>query len=80
MPDPSYSDEARKTKYQGTIATTIVVDPTGRVRMIRVTRPLGMGLDEQAEATISTWKFDPAEKDGIPVAVQLNVEVSFHLY
>lgn len=79
-PDPSYSDEARMAKSQGTAALIIVVDPAGQVRWVRVSRPLGMGLDEQAAAAISTWKFTPADRDGTPVAVQLHVEVDFHLY
>ena len=79
-PDPSYTDEARMAKYQGTTVLTIVVDSTGDVKRIRVARPLGLGLDEQAAARISTWKFTPAEREGKPVAVQVNVEVTFNLY
>jgi len=29
---------------------------------------------------VKTWKFEPAMKDGHPVSVQINVEVSFRLY
>jgi protein TonB len=39
-----------------------------------------LGLDEKAIETVKTWKFDPAMKDGKPVAVQIIVEVAFHLY
>jgi len=67
-------------KYQGTTVLTIVVDSTGDVKRVRVARPLGLGLDEQAAAKISTWKFTPAEREGKPVAVQVNVEVTFNLY
>ena len=80
QPDPPYTDEARLAKYRGTTTLTVVVDATGQVPWIRVSRPLGMGLDEQAAATISTWKFDPALRDGTPVAVQINIEVTFNLY
>lgn len=79
-PDPDYSDEARKAKYQGTLVAWLVVDPTGKPRDLQVQIPLGFGLDEKAIAAISTWRFDPAKKDGNPVAVQINVEVSFRLY
>ena len=43
-------------------------------------RALGMGLDEKAIEAVRNWKFEPAKKDGKPVAVQINVEVNFHLY
>jgi periplasmic protein TonB len=79
-PDPEYSEEARKAKYQGTVVLWCVVGPDGRVRDVRVQRSLGLGLDEKAMEAVKTWKFDPAKKDGAPVAVQINVEVNFRLY
>ena len=79
-PDPEFTEEARKAKYQGTVVLWIVVGPDGRTRDIRVQRSLGMGLDENAIAAIRQWKFEPARKDGVAVAVQVSVEVSFRLY
>ncbi len=79
-PDPQYSDEARKAKYQGTVVLWMVVTPDGRARDIKVARSLGMGLDEKAIEAVRTWKFEPAMKDGHAVAVQINVEVNFRLY
>jgi periplasmic protein TonB len=79
-PDPEYSEEARKAKYQGTVILWLIVDPTGKPRDIKVARSLGMGLDEKAIEAVKAWKFDPARKDGAPVAVQINVEVNFRLY
>ena len=80
QPDPEYSEEARKAKYQGTCVLWLVVGPDGRPRDLRVARSLGLGLDEKAIEAVKTWKFEPAMKDGKPVAVQINVEVSFRLY
>ena len=79
-PDPEYSEEARKAKYQGTVLLWIKVGADGQVHDVRVLRTLGLGLDEKAIEAVKTWKFDPARKDGQAVAVQMNVEVSFHLY
>src|ERR1051326_2316753 len=79
-PDPEYSEEARKAKYQGTVVLWVVVGPDGRPHDIRVQRTLGMGLDEKAIEAVRQWKFEPAKKDGNPVAVQINVEVNFRLY
>lgn len=79
-PDPEYSEEARKAKYQGTLVTWLVVDPSGTPRDIQIQRPLGLGLDEKAVEKINNWRFEPATKNGEPVAVEINVEVSFHLY
>jgi TonB family protein len=79
-PDPEYSEEARKAKYQGTVLLWIQVGADGKVHDVRVLRTLGLGLDEKAIEAVKTWKFEPARKDGQPVTVQMNVEVSFHLY
>jgi TonB family protein len=79
-PDPEYSEPARRAKEQGEVLVWLVVDPNGKPRDVKVLAPLGDGLDEKATEAIKTWKFEPATKDGKPVAVQIMVEVSFRLY
>lgn len=79
-PDPEYSDEARKARYQGTVVLWIIVGPDGSTHDIRVRRSLGMGLDEKTIASIRTWKFEPARRNGVPVAVEVNIEITFRLY
>ena len=58
----------------------MIVTPEGRAQDIYVMRSAGMGLDERALEAVRTWRFEPARKDGQPVAVQISVEVSFRLY
>jgi periplasmic protein TonB len=79
-PDPEFSEEARKAKYQGTCTLMIVVSADGKPTNIRVVNSLGMGLDEKAIETVRTWRFEPGMKDGHPVNVEMAVEVDFHLY
>jgi TonB family protein len=79
-PDPEYSEEARKAKYQGTVVLWMIVDADGRPRDMKVMRSVGLGLDEKAIEAVKTWKFEPAHKDGHAVAVQISVEVDFRLY
>jgi periplasmic protein TonB len=79
-PEPEFSEEARKAKYQGTVLLQVVVGTDGRTHDIRVAQSLGMGLDEKAIEAIRQWKFEPSRKDGIPVAVLVDIEVDFHLY
>ena len=79
-PDPPYSEEARKAKYQGTVVLYIVVDTTGAVTDCRVVKPLGLGLDEKAVETVRTWKFKPGMRNDVPVPVRVMVEVSFRLF
>jgi len=79
-PEPEYSQEARAAKYQGTVTLWAVIGPDGRPRGLRVEHSLGMGLDEKALEAVNTWRFEPATKDGHPVPVMMEIEVSFHLY
>jgi len=79
-PDPEFSEEARKAKYQGTCTLMIVVATDGRPTNIRVVNSLGMGLDEKAIEAVKTWRFEPGQKNGHPVNYEMAVEVDFHLY
>jgi TonB family protein len=79
-PDPDLSTEARQLGYHGAIGLLIVVDKNGQVRNIRVSKPLGLGLEHKAVEAVTKWRFNPAEKDGQPVAVELGVQVDFRLY
>jgi TonB family protein len=79
-PDPSYDEKARKAKYQGTCSLSLIVGSDGQPRDIKVVRAIGKGLDAKAVQAVSTWRFQPATKDGKPVPVLVNVEVGFHLY
>jgi protein TonB len=79
-PEPEFSEEARKAKYQGVVVLNIIVGTDGRVHTPRVVRSLGMGLDEKAIEGVKTWKFDPSKRNGQSVAVEMNIEVAFNLY
>ena len=79
-PDPTYTEEARNAKTQGTCILWLIVDDQGNPRDIRVVRGLGNGLDAKAIEAVKQWRFHPALKDGHPVNVQISVEVGFRLY
>jgi TonB family protein len=79
-PEPEYSDAARKVKWQGAVLVSLIVEPAGTVRDVQIANPLGAGLDEKSVEAVSTWKFDPAQKDGKAVPLALKVEATFHLY
>jgi len=78
-PEPEYSEEARKAKFQGTVLLYVEIDEQGRTRNLKVVRPLGLGLDEKAMEAVSKWRFKPAVKNGAPVAVGATIEVNFRL-
>ena len=79
-PEPEFSEEARKAKFQGVCTLALIVGVDGRPTNIRVQSSLGMGLDEKAIEAVRNWKFEPGKKDGHPVATEIAIEVEFHLY
>ncbi len=79
-PNPQYSEEARKAKYQGTVVLHVIITPDGRATNIEAIKGPGLGLEEKAIEAVRTWRFNPAiGPNGKPVAVALNIEVTFRL-
>ena len=80
-PQPEYSDEARKAKYQGTVLLDVTVTADGRVITPVVIKGPGLGLVEKALAQVKNWKMLPAlGPDGRPVSSRVRIEVSFREY
>ena len=77
--EPEYSEEARKAKWQGTVVLQLVVDEHGLPQQMKVTRSLGLGLDQKAIEAVAKWRFKPGLKDGKPVPVIATIEVNFRL-
>jgi len=76
---PDYTAEAKKKKIEGTVTLAIVIDKKGDVVDAKVVKGIGYGLDENAIVAVKEWKYKPAEKDGEPVAVKMEVTVDFYL-
>jgi len=77
--DPSYTEAARRSGLQGVAVLQAIVNENGFPEMLEIVRGLGQGLDLQAILAVSHWKFKPATRDGKPLAVVINVEVTFKL-
>jgi TonB family protein len=69
------SEEARKARYKGVVVFSLVLDSTGQARGIRILSPIGFGLDQRAFHALEGWRFKPAEKNGKPVAIPMQVQV-----
>ncbi len=81
QPQAQYSDQARKTKFQGLCLVSLIVDARGSPQNVHVIKSLTPDLDQKAIEAVSKYRFEPArKKDGTPVPVMITVEVDFHLY
>ena len=78
--NPTFSDAARKAKYQGGLKITLDVGADGRVYNPVVSQRLGMGLDEMALEVLPLWRLQPARKQDQPIATPMSIEISFNLY
>jgi protein TonB len=78
--DPEFSEEARRSKTAGNVLVNLWVDENGNPSHVHVLRGIGMGLDEKAVAAVKLYKFKPAMENGKPVTVEMNVDVTFHIF
>jgi TonB family protein len=86
-PQPSLDEQqvkdqssGKKTVMAGSVIVKIVVGDDGTVISANVVQSLNRDLDARALNAVKQWKFEPAQKKGVPVAVELAVQVDFHLY
>lgn len=78
--EPDSNEFAQAAGVAGMSQYHAVVEPDGTVGEVVVSRPIGLGLDENAVAAIRKAKFQPAIKDGKPVAVMINLNVPFRIF
>jgi TonB family protein len=78
---PVYTHEAMDAGIQGLIVLEAVVLQDGTVGGVTVTRSLDTvhGLDDEAVGTVKKWRFDPGTRDGTPVPVSVEIEMTFTL-
>ncbi len=75
-----HAPKRARTNFQGSVQIGLIVDGQGNPQNVHVIRHLGMGLDEKAVEAVRMYKFRPAMYEGHPVAVQLIIDVGFHLH
>ncbi len=78
--EPDSNEFAQNNGVAGMALYHTVIGPDGIPGEIAVARPIGFGLDENAVKAIRAAKFEPAEKDGKPVPVLLDLVVQFRIY
>ncbi len=74
-----YPSAARQAGIEGRVIVQFVVDETGAVTDPFVVRGIGGGADEEAIRAVQTLRFEPAQKDGKAVKVNMTLPVTFRL-
>ena len=75
--DPAYPLELMKQNVAGTVILYAVIQADGSVSKVRVLRGVDARLDQFASDALAQWKFDPATKNGSPVAVEATFQIPF---
>lgn len=78
-PTPAYTDEARRMRVEGEVLLEVVLEASGHVRVLRVVRGLGHGLDESAVRAAEQISFKPAMRDGQPSDSTAVLHIIFQL-
>ncbi len=78
---PNYTSDAMRAKIQGIVTMEAVVMPDGSVGDVQITRSLDQtfGLDQEAIRTVKKWRFAPGTRQGQPVPVLVEIEMTFTL-
>jgi TonB family protein len=63
--------------FAGTVSLLIVISNKGYVCSVQLIEGFDKVADEKAIQSARQWRFTPSHKDGLPVAVELKVEVAF---
>ncbi|MGA7292869.1 MAG: energy transducer TonB [Terriglobales bacterium] len=78
-PRPVYTDEGRQLKIQGEVLLDVVFAADGQIRIKKVVRGLGHGLDESAVRAAEKIQFKPALRDGHPADYEAVLHIEFEL-
>jgi TonB family protein len=75
-PEAEFIEEARKADFHGVVAVSVLVTDQGLPENSHVVKPLGNGLDAEAEQAVSKYRFAPALRHGIPISYEITIEVN----
>jgi protein TonB len=76
--NPKYTSEALLHKLQGRVEMEAIVTVDGCATQIRIVRSLDAGgLDEEAVAAVTQWRFEPGRLGTTPVDVLVTIVVDF---
>lgn len=76
--DPRYPPEQIKAHIEGEVVLYAIIREDGSVDSIQVFRPLDPVLDKNAMDALAEWKFQPAQRNGAPVALEAVIHIPFH--
>ena len=77
--DPKYFPDAIAERIEGKVQLVGVLGTNGRVYTLHVLKSVDPRLDRSAAQALLKWRFEPAQRDGTPVEVDIIAEIPFLL-
>jgi protein TonB len=77
--EPAYPPIARRQALTGQVSLRALVNERGTVDNVEVLATTRRDFSDAAIAAVRRWRFTPAMKDGVPVKVWHQVQISFTL-
>ena len=79
-PRPPYPPSSRRMGETGTVQLRVLVGVDGSAERVSLRHSSGFdALDQSALATVQRWRFAPGKRNGIPVAMEYTVPITFRL-
>jgi TonB family protein len=78
-PTPIYTQEARSLRIEGEVLLEVVLEASGSLRVVKVVRGLGHGLDDNAVKAAEQIRFKPAMRDGQPADSTVVLHIIFQM-
>jgi TonB family protein len=75
--DPAYPEDLMRKNVGGTVILYAVILADGTVGKVRVLRSVDQRIDNFASEAVAKWQFQPATRNGAPVAVEATFSIPF---
>lgn len=77
MSTPLYPYSMQQSKTKGRVVVEFVLDPDGKVHRVRATKSTHREFEESAIQCVQRSTWNPAQKDGKPVACKVRIPIDF---
>ena len=79
---PDYPDKARKVRKDGAALYQMIIGPTGQIDDVCLVEVSSQGyrFEKAGADAVRRWTYEPAKRDGLPVAVLATVFVKWRVH
>ena len=77
--DRKYAPAAIRERVEGTVTLATQILRNGKVTSVKVMQGLDPRLDLSAVQALTLWQFEPARKKGVPIDLEVLVQIPFRL-